>query len=39
LKREMEISNLLLEDMGRKFKVLIQKKNTPSHQLSGLRAL
>jgi SAM-dependent MidA family methyltransferase len=38
-KHEHQISNLLLEDMGRKFKVLIQKKNMPSHQLRGLRSL
>jgi SAM-dependent MidA family methyltransferase len=39
LKQEVHLSNLLLEDMGRKFKVLIQQKETPRHPLSGLRPL
>jgi SAM-dependent MidA family methyltransferase len=38
-KREVDISNLLLEDMGKKFKVLIQQKQIPGHQLRGLRNL
>jgi SAM-dependent MidA family methyltransferase len=37
--RENFVSHLLLEDMGKKFKVLIQSKMIPSPQLSGFKPL
>jgi SAM-dependent MidA family methyltransferase len=35
--REALLSHLLLEDMGSKYKVLIQQKNMQKYQLSGLK--
>ncbi|HXB41850.1 MAG TPA: SAM-dependent methyltransferase [Bacteroidia bacterium] len=36
-KREISLTYTLLEDMGRKFKILIQRKETPQYRLSGLK--
>jgi SAM-dependent MidA family methyltransferase len=35
--KEAMLSHLLLEDMGNKFKVLIQQKDTQKHELMGLK--
>ena len=39
IKQELILKHLLLEDMGRTFKVLIQGKGTNRNQISGLRSV
>jgi len=36
-KREVALTYTLLEDMGKKFKILVQQKELPEHKLLGLR--
>ena len=37
-KREMALTNTLLKDMGKKFKILVQQKEVPEQKLMGLRS-